>query len=601
MKCEQKKKKKYNNNYKKPQNGVTSISIECCIEREEHTPPTPLDGVGLQQMTPLFITSTSRLSRVRASKTTTTCTTTTTSTTAIASFHTHTHRGHRPFTNFNKQVLINNSDSWFVKVVCTLFLRSRGCVAYLSQHLTPNIELQVIKRLKNHRLGLKYLEFSRDHFKLDHSFGSYNILLRSLCDTGSLDLAKVVYDYMRIDGYLPDNSLLEFLVSSFVKAGKIDIAMKLIEEEGGSQVVYNNMLEALVHENQVSEAVSFFREHYVSKFRPDALAFNTLIKGLCRGGEMNKGLQFFKEMGSFGLFPDIITFNTIINGLCKTHQVDKGHEILMEGQLRDYCSLKTYTPIISGYSRLGKMRQASDIFNVMVNSGIKPDAIAFNFLIDGFGKIGDMTSAQSIYDKMYSVGCNPVVVTFNCLIDGYCRNGQVDQGLKLLPEMSFKNLTPNAYTYASLTNALCKANRIHEARDLLKELKFRDFIPKPFIYNPVIDGFCKAGNVDEANLIVSEMEENRCFPDKVTFAILVVGHCAKGRFSEAISIFNKMLDMGCRPDDRHTNAFITTFLKAGMPDEAFRIKKMAYEGLNTDLSSKNSLSLGRNTNIPVAV
>ncbi|KAJ6742688.1 PENTATRICOPEPTIDE REPEAT-CONTAINING PROTEIN 3 MITOCHONDRIAL [Salix viminalis] len=75
------------------------------------------------------------------------------------------------------------------------------------------------------------------------------------------------------------------------------------------------------------------------------------------------------------------------------------------------------------------------------------------------------------------------------------------------------------------------------------------------MYNPVIDGFCKAGNVDEGNVILKEMEEKRCKPDK-----------------------------------------------AGMPNEAYRIRKMALEDRNLGLSSfEKAIPLRTNTYIPVAV
>ncbi|KAM7276091.1 hypothetical protein ACFE04_017957 [Oxalis oulophora] len=410
-----------------------------------------------------------------------------------------------------------------------------------SKYLTPHLEFQVIEKLNDPKLGFKFLEFSRQKFKLDRSFWTYNMLLRSLCDTGSHDLAKIAYGYMRIDGYFPDDSLLGYLVLSFIQAGKNDIANKLMNEVGGSPFVYNNVLIALVEQNQVTEALRFFREQRVSKFRHDTRTFNILVKGLCRTGKVDKGFQLFSEMGSFGCSADVVTYNTIIDGLCKTHQVDRGLGILKEVQLRDDCSPNcvTYTSIISGYSKLGKMTEASNIFNEMVDSGTKPNERTFNVLIDGFGKIGGMALAELTYNKMLWFGCIPDVFTFTCLIGGYCRSGQVDQGLKILHEMSSRNVTPNAYTYAILINALCKANRLHEARDFLSQLKYRDF----------------------------------------------------GRMLEAISIFNNMLNVGCVPDDIAIRALIPHLLKAGMHNEAFRIKKLASERLNLGLSSsENSIS-----------
>ncbi|KAJ4708749.1 Pentatricopeptide repeat-containing protein [Melia azedarach] len=468
------------------------------------------NGVGLQ-MTLIFYIA--RPLRVRAS-----------TIAAIANFHGLVHGGSRSFNE--KEVICRHcNDLWFVKVVCTLLVRSNyfsdTCVRYLSDNLNPLISFEVIKRLNDPKLGLKFLEFSRLNLSLNHSVKTYNLLLRSLCEMGLHDSAKVVFDYARRDGQMLDGPMIEFFILSCIKAGKVDVVKKLLsqfqpEEIKMNTLMYNSLLNLLVKQNEVDEAVWMFKEHFRLLSQPDTWTFNILIRGLCRIGEVTKAFEFFNDMGSFGCSPDIVTYNTLINGLCRVNEVDRGRELLKEVKFRSEFSpdVVTYTSIICGYCKLGKMEEAAGMYDEMVRSGITPSAVTFNVLIDGFGKVGNMVSAESMHKRMLSFGYLPDVVTFSSLIDGYCRNGQLNQGLKLWDEMHGIDLSPNVYTFAILINALCKENRLNEARLLLSQLKWSDLVPKPFMYNPVIDGFCKAGSVDEANKIVAEMEEKRCKPDK---------------------------------------------------------------------------------------
>ncbi|KAE8724464.1 FRIGIDA interacting protein 1 [Hibiscus syriacus] len=213
----------------------------------------------------------------------------------------------------------------------------------------------------------------------------------------------------------------------------------------------------------------------------------------------------------------------------------------------DVCApdVVTYTSVISGYCKLGKMGEVSALFNEMISSGTMPTAVTFNVLINGFGKVGDMLSAKSMYEKMPSFGCVADVVTFTSLIDGYCRNGDVYQSLQLWNAMKARNIPPNVYTFAITINALCKKNRLQNTRLF--------------------------GNLDEANLIVVEMEEKKCYPDIVTFTILIIGHCMKGKMLEAIGIFNKMSSVGCTPDGVTVHSLASCPFKAGMPIEASRV------------------------------
>ncbi|XVE53985.1 hypothetical protein DITRI_Ditri03aG0046500 [Diplodiscus trichospermus] len=538
-------------------------------------------GVGLQMT---LFSFTTRASRVRAA-----------SKVFIPDFHNQFHGGSHP--QGGKEVkVVQNPEAWFVKVVCTLFVYSQpwndGCLGYLSKNLTPMIELEVVKWLNNPAFGLKFLEFSRVNFNISHSFWTYNFLLRSFCQMGLYDSAKLVFDYMRVDGHLLDSTILGFMISSFGRAGEFGMAKKLlaeIDEVVVSIFTLNNLLNMMVKQNKLEEAVSLYKENLGSNLYPDTWTFNILIRGLCRVGKVDQAFEFFNEMRSFSCFPDIVTYNTIINGLCRANEVDRGHYLLNEIQSRDYCSpdVVTYTSVISGYCKLGKMEEASAIFNEMISSGTAPSVITFNVLIDGFGKVGDMLSAKSMYEKMVSFGCIADVVTFTSLIDGYCRVGDVNQSLQLWNAMKVRNISPNAYTFAITINALCKENRLQEAREFLRELQCRNIVPKPFIFNPVIDGFCKAGNLDEATLMVREMEGKKCHPDKVTFTILIIGHCMKGRMLEAISIFNKMLLVGCAPDDVTVRSLISCLLKAGMPSEASRIATIASQDMK--LASSSSL------------
>ncbi|GMI92658.1 hypothetical protein like AT2G06000 [Hibiscus trionum] len=509
--------------------------------------------------------------------------------------------------------VVQKHEAWFVKVVCTLFFYSQpfndSSLGYLSKNLTPSIEFQVVEWLSHPAFGLKFLEFSRVHFNITHSFRTYNLLLRSFCNMGVHHSAKLVFDYMRIDGHL-SSSVVGFMISALARAGEFGMAKMLLaeiqcDEVGISVFAVNNLLNMMIKKNKLEEAVSLYNENLGSNFYPDNSTFNILILGLCKDGRVDQAFVFFNDMRSFGCSPDILTYNTIIGGLCRANGVDRGHKLLNEIRSRDDCSpdVVTYTSVLSGYCKLGKMGEASALFDEMINSGTVPTAVTFNVLIDGFGKVGDMASAKSMYTKMASFGCAADVVTFTSLIDGYCRNGDVNQSLQLWNAMKAINISPNVYTFSITVNALCKENRLHEARELLRELKCTNIVPKPFIFNPVIDRFCKCGNLDEANLIVVEMEEKKCYPDKVTFTILIIGHCMKGRMVEAIGIFNKMLSIGCTPDDVTVQSLVSCLFKAGMPIEASRIRTIVSQDMNLANTSSldNTVPLGITRVVPVAV
>ncbi|KAK8465571.1 hypothetical protein PHAVU_009G114250 [Phaseolus vulgaris] len=509
----------------------------------------------------------------------------------------------------DKGLIITTPDSWFVKIVSTLFLCSTtfddGFLNYFRKHLTPFHVSEVVRRLNNPNLGFMFYQFTRERLSMAHSFWTYNMLLRSLCRASLHSSAKLLYDSMRSDGQLPDSGLLGFLVSSFALADRFDVSKELLAEAqcNGIQVkviVYNNFLNILIKHNKLDDAICLFRELMRTHSCLETFTFNILMRGLCTAGEVDEAFGLLSDMRSFGCLPDIVTYNTLLHGLCRIDLVDRAFGLLKEIFLKcEFApNVVSYTTVISGYCRLSKMKEASSLFDEMIRSGIKPNVFTFTALIDGFVKASDMVSALGMHKKMLLYGCPPNVVTLTSLIDGYCRIGWVDHGLDLLHEMKARHVPANLYTFSVLISALCKSNRLQEAHNLLRLLKQSDIVPQSFVYNPVIDGYCKSGNIDEANALVAEMEE-KGKPDKLTFTILIIGHCMKGRTPEAIGIFYRMLEAGCTPDDITIRTLSSCLLKAGMPSEASHIKETIFENQSTLLKKSYHESINSDKSIPV--
>lgn len=513
---------------------------------------------------------------------------------------------------------------WFTKVICILCARRSsgldvfGC-DYFRENLSPLIAFDVIEHLNgnlnNPRLAFSFFQFARLNLNLVHSVSTFQLLLRSHCEIGLHDSVRLLFNYMRADGYLPDRSLIEFVVLTLANAGEFEFAKEILISESQvnsekcgnfSPLLHNKFLSLLLKKNRVDEAVCFFRDYILKSqsFCWDTCTFNIVIRGLCQVGGVDRAFPFFNGMKNYGCLPDLVTYNTLINGLCGIGDVDRAQGLLREVQLLDRFSpdVVTYTSVISGYCKLGRMDEALNLMEEMISFRIPPTLVTFNVLINGFGKVGDMVSALKMYERMGRGGCLPDVVTFTSLIDGHCQSGDLDKGLKFWDDMNERKLYPNAYTFSIIIIALCKKNRLIEACEILRQLKWRtDIVPQPFIYNPVVDGLCKGGNLEQANAIAAEMEAKGCCHDKITFTILILGHCMKGRMLEAINIFNKMLAVGCAPDKITISSLTSVLLKAGMAKEAYRIQNAAsQDSLAAMPSSEGTVPFRTNMEVPIA-
>lgn len=129
------------------------------------------------------------------------------------------------------------STLWFTKVVCTILVNHSQSLSvfdcdYFRKNLNPFVALGVIHhlsyRLKDPGSAFRFFQYLRINLNIIHSESSFDLLLRSLCHMSLHDSAKLVYEYMKTDGFLPHNSTLVFLVSSFTNAGRFRIAEEIL-------------------------------------------------------------------------------------------------------------------------------------------------------------------------------------------------------------------------------------------------------------------------------------------------------------------------------------------------------------------------------------
>ncbi|KAG2376156.1 Subtilisin-like protease [Vigna angularis] len=182
----------------------------------------------------------------------------------------------------SKKGLIITTDSWFIKIVSTLFL----CSTSFDDEFLDYFLLSV------HQGKVEYVSFILD----------LQYALRSLCQANLHSSAKLLYDSMRSDGPLPDYSLLGFLVSSFALADRFDVSKELLAE-------------ALCKSNRLQEAHNLLRLLKQSDIDPQSFVYNPVIGGYCKSGNIDETNVIVAEMEE-KCKPDKLTFTILIIGHC---------------------------------------------------------------------------------------------------------------------------------------------------------------------------------------------------------------------------------------------------------------------------------------------
>ncbi|GJY46591.1 pentatricopeptide repeat-containing protein, partial [Tanacetum coccineum] len=124
----------------------------------------------------------------------------------------------------------------------------------------------------------------------------------------------------------------------------------------------------------------------------------------------------------------------------------------------------SWSSIISGYGLHGKGQEAVALYDKMLTSAIKPDAISVVGVLSACSRSGLVEKGLDVYDKAISVyGIKPTMEMCSCVVDLLGRSGQLDEALSFIKTL---RLEPGPSVWGAFVSA-CMVHADHETRVLV--------------------------------------------------------------------------------------------------------------------------------------
>lgn len=246
--------------------------------------------------------------------------------------------------------------------------------------------------------------------------------------------------------------------------------------------------------------------------------FNELLAALVIAKETDIAFRLHSNMSSFGYSPDFWTRSVMINCYC-----DKG--------------------------RLDDARQ---VFDTMLQQGSLPSIAVCTALISSLCWKGRMRDAFEVFDTLGRMGCDASIQTHNCLLKGLCYVGRVEEAYDWLERIKSgpaSSVRPDIYSYAAVMDGFCKVGRTDEAMDMLRDAVKAGLKPNVVTYNMLFDGYRREGRPLEGISVLKRMKEGGCLPDCISYNTLIHGLLKWGEVRSAASVYKEMATEGFRVDD----------------------------------------------------
>lgn len=169
-------------------------------------------------------------------------------------------------------------------------------------------------------------------------------------------------------------------------------------------------------------------------------------------------------------------------------------------------------------------------------------------------------------------GVSPDRVSYGILVKSYCEAGSPEKGIEVLKEMEKKRIEVTAVTFTTILDSLYKRGRGGEADKLWEEMVKGGCVLDSAAYNVRIMNAQSSGPEDVKKLI-QEMSDAGFKPDTISYNYLMTSYLKAGMMDEAIRVYKELEGNGCKPNAASFRTLISYLCKNGDYEQGYKIFK----------------------------
>ncbi|XP_020272577.1 pentatricopeptide repeat-containing protein At1g20230-like [Asparagus officinalis] len=264
-------------------------------------------------------------------------------------------------------------------------------------------------------------------------------------------------------------------------------------------VSWNVILSAYSLNGDLDEALRLFDKMKVDGVLLNSASWNSMISGCVQNGRIERALQFFAQMQDSGTKPNHITIASILPACTGMESIRGGREI--HGYVYRNAFIKDIiidTGLVLMYAKCGDLNTSRLVFDQMP----RKDIIAWNTMIVANSMHGCGKETLTLFDKMIESGIRPDAVTFSGVLSGCSHSQLVDKARQSFSSMEREyGLNPDADHYASMVDVLSRAGYLNEAYEFIQNMPVE---PTPSAWGALLNG-CKVYKNTELGKIAGEV------------------------------------------------------------------------------------------------
>ena len=282
---------------------------------------------------------------------------------------------------------------------------------------------------------------------------SWNSMIAGYSQTGDpLRALEFFKTMVQSGGAKPNSATLASLLSTVTTtlvSGDICFLRKMFDEMPRRELIsWNAMIAIYANNSMAGEAVRLYEEMERERVAPDAITFVSVLPACGDLSALSLGARIHTHIKSKSFCPNLFLENALVDMYSKCGDLISARSVFDAMKNKDVVS---WTSIISGYGMHGLGAEAISLFQNMINSGLKPDNIAFISVLSACSHSGLLPQGKLYFSAMTDkYKLTPTVEHFTCMVDLLGRAGRVEEAYDFVKSMSVK---PDERIWGALLSA----------------------------------------------------------------------------------------------------------------------------------------------------
>lgn len=351
------------------------------------------------------------------------------------------------------------------------------------------------------------------------------------------------------------------------------------------------MIHGLVLNDSFQESIEIYHSMRKEGLSPDSFTFPFLLKACARLLDSKLGIKLHGLVVKAGCESDAFVNTSLVSLYGKCGFIDNAFKVFDDIPEKNVAA---WTAIISGYTGVGKCREAIDMFRRLLDMGLRPDSFSLVRVLAACTRIGDLRSGEWIDDYITKIGmvrnvfvatslvdfyvkCGNMeracsvfdgmlekdIVSWSSMIQGYASNGLPKEALDLFFKMLNEGFRPDCYAMVGVLCACARLGALELGNWASNLMDRNEFLGNPVLGTALIDMYAKCGRMDRAWEVFRGMRKK----DIVVWNAAISGLAMSGHVKAAFGLFGQMEKSGIEPDGNTFVGLLCACTHAGLVDE----------------------------------